>query len=410
MPNYRYRARDKFGVVFSGTLETNGKEAVASQLDSLGYFPVSIQEERPSFRRLDLSGVLTRFQPIRAEEMIVLSRQLATLISAGIPFLASFDALAEQTENPRLREIILKVRRDIEGGSSFSDALAKYPLVFSPLYVSMVRAGEAGGVLDEILDRLASLAEHEAETRARIKSATRYPFIVIATLIVAIAILVTWVIPKFALLYSNFKVVLPLPTRVLIGVNAVVHQFGLLILLLFVFLIFGMRRYIRTDAGRLLLDRIKLRLPVFGPILLKVALSRFARVFGTLSRSGLPVLQTLEIVSNTVGNVVISRVVDNIRDAAREGRGVVQPMRVSGIFPATIIQMVAIGEETGRMDEMLGKVSEYYDRQVDFSIRNLSSSLEPLLLIVIGGVILFLALAVFMPWWNMISLFKGGVG
>ena len=342
--------------------------------------------------------------------MIVLSRQLATLISAGVPFLASFDALVEQTGNPKLREIILKVRRDVEGGSSFSDALSKYPLVFSPLYVSMVRAGEAGGVLDEILDRLASLAEHEAETRARIKSATRYPLIVVTTLIVAIAILVTWVIPKFAILYSNFKIVLPLPTRVLIGVNTIVHQFGLLILLVSVLLVFGMRRYIRTYKGRLFWDRFKLKLPVFGPIFLKVALSRFARVFGTLSRSGLPVLQTLEIVSNTVGNVVISRVVDNIRDAAREGRGVVQPMRVSGIFPATIIQMVAIGEETGRMDEMLGKVSEYYDRQVDYSIRNLSSSLEPVLLVVIGGVILFLALAVFMPWWNMISLFKGGIG
>ncbi|MFY9269742.1 MAG: type II secretion system F family protein, partial [Candidatus Manganitrophaceae bacterium] len=372
-------------------------------LDSLGYIPVSIEEEKPG---LSLPNIFPLFETISAEDLIVFSRQLATLIGAGIPFMASFNALEEQTENPKLKRVITQVRREVEGGSTFTDALAKHPTVFSALYISMVKAGETAGVLDEILNRLALLAEHEAETRARIKAATRYPKIVIAALVVAFGILVTFVIPRFAALYANFKAELPLPTRIMIGINIAVHRYGILILAGLITAIFGFRKYINTPSGRLWWDGFKLKLPVFGVIFKKTALSRFARVFGTLTRSGLPILQTLEIVSETVGNVVIARIVDHIRDSAREGRGIIQPMRVSKVFPPIVIQMVAVGEETGKMEEMMMKVSEYYDRDVDYAIKNLSSSLEPLLLAVIGGVILFLALAIFMPWWNLINVMK----
>lgn len=403
MPNYRYKARDKYGALFIGTFETSGKEAVAGHLDSLGYIPVFIEEEKPS---VSLAQFLPQLETITSEDLIIFSRQLATLISAGIPFMASFTALEEQTENPKLKKVINQVRREVEGGSTFADALAKHPKVFSALYVSMVKAGETGGVLDEILNRLATLAEHEAETRARIKAATRYPKIVLVALFVAFGILVSFVIPKFAALYANFKAELPLPTRIMIGINTAVHRYGLAILAGLTLAVWGFRKYINTPAGRLWWDGIKLRLPIFGSIFMKTALSRFSRVFGTLTRSGLPVLQTLEIVSETVDNVVIARIVDNIRDSARQGRGIVQPMRVSKIFPPIVIQMVAVGEESGKMEEMLMKVSEYYDRDVDYAIKNLSSSLEPLLLVVIGGVILFLALAIFMPWWNLINVMK----
>lgn len=406
MPTYRYKARDKFGALFSGTIETTGKDAVAVQLDNLGYIPVKIEEERET--RLLGPDFLERFQRITSEDLIIFSRQLATLISAGLPFTTSLDALIEQTENKRLKRVITQVRRDLEGGSSFSDALAKHPAVFSDLYVNMIRAGETGGVLDEILDRLATLAEHDAETRARIKSATRYPKIVVAAITVAFFILVTFVVPRFAELYAGFKAELPLPTRILIGINTFIHHYWYLALAAIVLAIVGIRQYVRTPMGRLQWDGLKLKLPVFGPIFLKTALSRFGRIFGTLTRSGLPVLQTLEIVSKTVGNVVIARVVDNIRDSARQGRGVVQPMKLSRIFPPTVVQMVAIGEETGKMEEMLMKVSSYYDMEVEYAIRNLSTTLEPLLLVVIGGMVLFLALAIFLPWWNLIRVFKGG--
>ncbi len=407
MPVYQYRARDKFGSLFTGTIETSHRDAAASQLDRLGYLPISIEEERKEIR---LGEFFERFRRVLPEDLIVFSRQLATLISAGLPFMTSFDALIEQTENRRLKNVIVQVRRDVESGGTFADALAKHPSVFSGLYISMIRAGETGGVLDEILQRLATLAEHEAETRARIKAATRYPKIVIGALAIAFVILLQFVIPRFAAMYANFKVALPLPTRILIGINEAFQNYWWLILAIAVSSFFAARAYVRTESGRLWWDGFKLKLPVFGPIFLKTALSRFARVFGTLTRSGLSILQTLEIVSQTVGNKMISRVVDNIRDSARQGRGVVQPMQVSRIFPPVVIQMVAIGEQTGKMEEMLMKVSDYYDQEVEYSIRNLSSSLEPLLLAGIGGIVLFLALAIFLPWWNLINVFKGGGG
>ncbi|MFQ5598608.1 MAG: type II secretion system F family protein [Nitrospiria bacterium] len=336
--------------------------------------------------------------------------QLATLVGAGVPILNSFDSLIVQTTNFRLREVIQRIRRDVEGGSSFSGALERHPTVFSSLFVSMVHAGEAGGVLDEILYQLAALAEYEEETRSRIKSATLYPQIVVGLLLVAFWILATFVIPKLAAFYNKFDATLPLPTRILLKADTIVHEYGIYVLGLIAAAVFWVWRYIRTPSGALFWDRLKLKLPVFGPIFLKVALSRFARIFGTLTRSGLPVLRTLDIVSKTVGNRAISNVVTNIRDAAKEGRGIVQPMEMSLIFPPSIIQMVAIGEQTGQMDEMMKKVSEYYDREVDYAIRNLSKAIEPILLIFIGGAILFLALAVFMPWWNMAKMLKGGMG
>jgi len=407
MPVYQYRARDKYGSLSTGTIETSNRDAVASQLDHLGYHPVSIEEIR---KELGVTELFDRFTRISPENLIIFSRQLATLISAGLPFMTSFDALIEQTDNKRLKNVIVQVRKDVEGGSSFSDALAKHPTVFSNLYVSMIRAGETGGVLDEILQRLATLAEHEATTRARIKAATRYPKIVIGALVIAFVILLQFVIPRFATLYANFKAQLPLPTRILIGINNTFQSYWWLVLAVGVVITFAVRAYVRTETGRLWWDGTKIKLPVFGPIFLKTALSRFARVFGTLTRSGLSILQTLEIVSQTVGNTVISRVVDNIRDSARQGRGIVQPMQVSRIFPPVVIQMVSVGEQTGKMEEMLTKVSEYYDQEVEYSIRNLSTSLEPLLLALIGGVVLFLALAILMPWWNLINVFKGGGG
>ena len=407
MPTFRYKARDKYGSLFTGTLDTTGLDDVAVQLDHLGYIPISIEEEReaPSFKEWfeEIGGV-------DSQDIIIFTRQLSTLISAGLPFMSIFDALIEQTENKRLKRVITEVRNDVERGGSFSEALSKHPRVFNRLYVSMVHAGETGGVLDDMLERLAFLAEHDAETRARIKAATRYPKIVIFAITVAFIVLVTFVVPKFAAMYENFKAELPLPTRILIGINEFTQNYWVGIVGGAILLFFGIQWYLRTPAGRHQWDGIKIRLPIFGPIFLKTALSRFSRVFGTLTRSGLPILQTLEIVADTVGNTVIARVVDNIRDNARQGRGIVQTMRVSRIFPPVVIQMVAIGEETGRMEEMLMKVSQYYDSEVEYSIRNLSSALEPIMLTIIGGAVLFLALAIFMPWWNMINVFRGGGG
>lgn len=410
MARYRYKARDKSGSLMTGILDSSGRDAVATHLSQIGYLPVRIEEARGWDWREAIKNLEESLTQVTPQDKIILTRQMATLIDAGLSFVAVFDALIEQTANQRLKNILTQVRRDVEGGMRFSDSLAKHPAVFDTLYVSMVRAGEEAGALDEMLNRVALLAEHEADTRARIKSATRYPIIVVVALAVAFGVLITFVIPQFSKLYANFHTPLPLPTRVLIGINALVHSYGILLLALLVAAIFGLRVYLKTPVGRELWDTVRLRLPVFGPIFLKSALSRFARVFGTLNRCGLPALQALDIVAKTVGNVAVSRAVDVIQEGARQGRGIVQPMKASRLFPAGVVQMVAIGEETGQLEPMLMKVSEYYDREVDYAIKNLSTAIEPILLVVLGGAVLFLALAIFLPWWNLIQIFKGGGG
>ncbi|OGW60711.1 MAG: hypothetical protein A2V83_10645 [Nitrospirae bacterium RBG_16_64_22] len=405
MPTFHYRARSQDGEPVTGAMETSGPEAVADHLAGLGYVPISIEEKKEGALSGDL---LETFRRITPQDRIIFSRQLATLINAGIPLTTALDTCASQSENPKIREILIQVRKDIEGGSSFSAAMARHPKAFDNLYVGMIRAGEEGGVLDEILERLAALAEHEAETRARVKAAVRYPIIVVVAICIAFAILVTLVIPQFAKLYAGHKVALPFPTRVLIGINYVVQNYWFLILGGLGAAALGLRAFVKTGPGREALDRFKLTMPIFGRLILKVLLSRFARIFATLNRSGLPILQTLEIVGGTIGNVIVTRAVESVRDSAREGRGLSGPMKTSGLFPPLVTHMVAVGEDTGNLDEMLTRVSDYYDREVEYAIRNLSTMIEPILLLFIGGMVLFLALGIFLPMWDMMSVFKGG--
>ncbi len=408
MARFRYKARDKSGDVMTGVLESSGRDAVAMQINQLGYFPVRIEEASGWDWREAAARAGEWFTQITPQDKIIMTRQMATLIDAGLSFVSVFDALIEQTPNLQLKGVLTRVRRDVEGGMNFSDAISKHPIVFDHLYVSMVRAGEEAGVLDEMLDRLAFLAERDAETRAQIQTATRYPKIVVAALVVAFAVLVTFVIPRFAGFYAHYKAELPLPTRMMIGLNHVFQAAGLWIVLAATGIAIGARWYIRSEGGRAAWDAAKLRVPIFGSIFLKSSLSRFARVLGTLNRCGLPVMKALEIVAKTVDNVAVARAVGVIQEGALQGRGLVQPMKSCGLFPAGVVQMVAIGEETGKLDAMLAKVSEYYDREVNYAIKNLSASLEPILLTVIAGAVLFLALAVFMPWWNLINVVKGG--
>jgi type II secretory pathway component PulF len=336
----------------------------------------------------------------------VFSRQLATLLSAGVPFVQSLATLEKQTENPRLKNTIVAVRTDLESGATFSDALAKHPKIFNKLYVSMIRAGETAGILDDILNRLALLAEHDAETRARVKAAVRYPLIVVVAISLAFAFLVSFVIPKFAAIFARFKTELPLPTRILIGINYVIQHYWYFIILGTGVLVWGIVSYVRTPQGRWHWDRLKLKLPVFGVLFQKVALSRFARVFSAMQKSGISMMITLEIAAETVGNVVIARVVEEMRDSLREGKRLLVPMEASGLFPPLVVQMISVGEETGQIDTMLNKVSDYYDMDVEYSLRNLSTMIEPILLLFVGGMVLFLALGIFLPMWNMMSLFR----
>ncbi|MCX5717213.1 MAG: type II secretion system F family protein [Nitrospirae bacterium] len=404
MPTYSYKVRDKTGEIVNGIIDAPTTDAVAEQLFSKGYTPIRIEAEEDIKSPIEKGWQI--FDRVKDEDLIVFSRQLATLVSSGISFIRSLDTLSEQTKSRKLSNIIEEIRREVERGSSFSGALAKFPKVFSPLYISMVKVGEEAGVLDDILNRLASLLEHDATTRARIKAATRYPVIVVISMIIAFLVLTTFVVPKFASLYQSAKVELPFPTRVLIFLNKVIRTYWPLILATIAGVIFTFRGYVRTPSGRWNLDKFKLNVPIIGSVVEKTVMSRFARIFSTLYSSGIPMLHALDIVAGTLGNIIIARAVEVIKESVREGKGLAVPMASTMVFPPMVTQMVAVGEETGALDDMLTKVADYYDLEVEYAIKNLSTTLEPVLLVFLAGGILFLALGIFLPIWDMMKVMK----
>jgi len=404
VPVYVYKGRTPAGEVVSGSIDAPNPDAVAEQLFSKGYIPIKIESGEGVKSPIAKSWQL--FDRVKAEDLIVFSRQLATLVTSGISFIRSLDTLAEQTKSKQLRKIIEEVRREVERGSSFSEALAKFPKVFSTLYISMVKVGEEAGVLDDILNRLASLLEHDATTRARLKAATRYPVIVIVSMIIAFFVLTTFVVPKFASIYQASKVALPFPTRVLIFLNKTIRTYWPLLLASAAGVVFAFRAYIKTPSGRWNFDKFKLKVPIIGAVVEKTVMSRFARIFSTLYRSGIPMLHALDIVSGTLGNIIIARAVEVIKESVREGKGLAVPMASTMVFPPMVTQMVAVGEETGALDDMLTKVSDYYDLEVEYAIKNLSTTLEPVLLLFIAGGVLFLALGTFLPIWDMMKALK----
>lgn len=333
------------------------------------------------------------------------TRQLHSLQKAGLPILLSLSALRDQTANRLFKDVIGQVIRDVEKGDDLSSAMERHPKIFNAIYVNMIRIGEASGILDEILERLAGLGEHEEKITAQIKTATRYPILVVSAIVIGFLILTAFVIPQFASIFGQFDTALPLPTRTLIGINYAITNYWWLILLMTGALVFGFLRAINTRKGRFLWDGYKLKVPVFGPLIVGICMSRFTRILGLLLRSGVPILKVLELASSGTGNTVISRTIDNIRVSVNEGKGMLEPMRFSGMFPPTVVQMVSVGEDTGKVDELLLHVAGYYDSQVEYTIANLTSMIEPILICVLGCGVLFMALGIFLPMWNMTRLF-----
>ena len=278
--------------------------------------------------------------------------------------------------------------------------------IFNDLYISMIKVAETGGVLPETLELLANLQEHEEDTRSRIKSATRYPLIVLITLVAAFATLITLVVPRFLNIYQRFDTQLPLPTRILIGINFIISNYWWAIVIFVIAVAILVKKFIDTKKGRLLLDKTKLKIPIFGELIVFITMSRFARILSILTKSGVPILQTLDSISKGIGNATMARVIDGIKTGVSHGKGLSAPMKLSKFFPPMVIQMVAVGEETGNLSELLLYVSDYYDSQAEFIIKNLASLLEPLLIVILGAGVLFIALGIFLPMWNLMYLFK----
>lgn len=405
MPNFKYRVRDRSGKATAGTIDAPNLQMAGDRLFQLGYFPIKIEAEGETVS-FNPSDLWQRFQQVKFEEIIFFSQQLSTLYKAGVPLLTGLISLAEQSENKKMKIMVKAISQQIEKGSTLFEAMAKYPEVFTPVYVNMIRAGETSGMLGQSLDRFVALADREMRTRQRVKEATRYPKIVIVSLTIAFGVLIAFVIPRFAEVFSRFNTPLPLPTRVMIGINNVFHTYWYIVLAALFGIPFLVRHYIRTPKGKYLWDRFKIRIPVFGPLFLKIALSRFAYIFVMLNRSGIPILQTLAITSSTIDNVILSQSIEEMGRKVRGGSSLTDAMSESGRFTPLVIQMLSVGESSGTLDEMLMRVTEYYDIEVENSIKKLSTYVEPILTLFLGVMVLFLALAVFLPWWNLASLFR----
>lgn len=403
MPNYQYKSRDKFSKPISGVMAAENENTVALRLIQMGFTPISIIEIKETSHAAKFLGAVIR---VKFSDLNMFTRQLATLQKAGLPILLSLSALREQTQNKVFKEVIAQIIRDIESGSNLSGALEKYPRIFNSLYINMVASGEASGRLDEVLERLATLSEHDETIRLRIKSSTRYPIIVVIAMIVGFVVLTTLVVPRYAKIYEQYTTALPLPTQILLGINYAVTKLWWLLIILGTTFYLLFKQYINTKIGRISWDSLKLKVPVFGPLVLKLSISRFTRITGTLMRSGIPILKILDIAAGSTGNEIVSKAIINIRNNVMEGKGMSEPMKVSGLFPPIVTQMVSVGEQTGKLDDLLIHVSNYYDEQVDYIVSNLTSLVEPILIFVLGLGVLFMALGIFLPMWNLMSIFK----
>ena len=405
MPTFRYRVRDRLGKAVIGTIEAQTVEVAGNALYQRGYFPIAIEQESAP-APFDLSSVWSRFKKVKPQEIIVFSQQLSTLYKAGLPLLSGLKGLRDQTLNKRFKKILEEIGFRVEGGDTLFGAMSKHPDVFSAVYLNMIRAGETSGRLGESLDRYVILADRELRSRQKVKEATRYPKIVVLFLIAAFAALLTFVIPTFAEVYARYNTPLPLPTRMMITINDVFHHYWYLILSVVVFIPVLLRHYIQTEKGRVHWDRFKTKIPVLGHLFVISALSRFAHTFVMLNKSGIPLLQTLEVTASTINNVLISQSIREISRQVREGRTLTDSMKQTGRFTPLVIQMVGVGETSGALDEMLVRITEYYDIELENAIKKMTSYIEPVLVLFMAVVVLFLMLAVMMPWWNMAKLFK----
>lgn len=390
--NFTYKAKDSKGKVVEGDIEASSQFDAISKLKSQKLSVINISQTK----KKKLKG-----GKVSSKDIVIFSRQLSTLVSSGVPIIQSLSILESQAENKNFAQVIATIKKDIEGGLSISDAMAKHPKVFSELYVSMIRAGELGGILDTILDRLSSYLESAAALRDKVKSALMYPMIVGGIAVVITVFLIIFVIPIFKNIFQGFGAELPLITRIVIGVSDFMKYNIIYILLVMGGGFYGVKRYIKTEKGRMKFDSIILKLPVFGIILKKVAIAKFSRTLGTLIKSGVPILQGLETVAKTSGNKVIEEIILGSMKSIREGGKISEPLKKNDVFPSMVVQMIAVGEETGSLDNMLFKIADFYDQEVDSAVKGLTSMIEPLVMVFMGTVIGFIVIAMFIPMFQM---------
>ncbi|HYD58148.1 MAG TPA: type II secretion system F family protein [Burkholderiales bacterium] len=402
MALFAYRGRGGRGELVTGKLEAPDAGSVADQLLVTGVTPVEIRETSGKAGAATPAWMARLFAPqVTLTDLALFSRQMYALLKAGVPILRALAGLQESATNPTLREVIGDLLVNLDAGRELSAAMRRHPKVFSPFYVSLVRVGETTGNLDHIFDRLFHYLEFEREVRDRIKTALRYPIIVLVAMLAAIAIVNLFVIPAFASIFAANKVPLPLLTRFLVASSNAFLAFWPFMAAAAVVGVAAFGAFLRTENGRYVWDRFKFRIPVAGSILLKATLARFARAFALGSHAGVPVIQSLTVVADVVDNAYLARRIEQMREGVTRGESVLRTATTTGVFTPVVLQMIAVGEESGELDDLLGEVADMYEREVDYEIRNLAANVEPILTVFLGILVLVLALGVFLPIWDM---------
>jgi type II secretory pathway component PulF len=415
MPSFQFKAVTSTGQIISNTLDATSEAAASKELVQKGYRPISLKAVGgknaavPGASAGSGSGMskeIKLFAPkVKQDEIIMFTRQLVTLLRAGVPMLTALEALRDQS-GKAFAPAVNKIYVDVMSGKSFSQALDQHPNVFSKLYVNSVKAGEMSGSLDLVLERMGALIKHDAEIKKKVKAALQYPSFVMAAMILAFIVVMTMVVPNFAKMFEGLNMELPLPTKIMLGISTFMKKNVLFVVGFAVTAAVAFRTYIRTAKGRFWWDGLLLKIPLIGNVVLKSAMSRFTRMFETLNRSGLPILQTLTTVAGAVGNTVIEKQIQQVALGVEKGEGISGSMKKSTLFPPMVNRMIAIGEQSGSLDNMLDNIAGHYDLEVEHAVKSLTGMIEPVLTVVMGGAVIILMLGIFLPMWNMIGMVK----
>lgn len=404
MAIFRYSAKDPTGRVIAGTIEADNDAAVVDRLREMGFFITNLERERS---RKDVGEILQGIMGVGLKDLAIFSRQFATMVNAGLSLVRVLSILEQQTSNRKLREVAGAVRVDVEAGRPLSESMGRHPKIFSNLYVNMVKAGETGGVLDEVLNRVSTFLEKEQTLRAKVRAAMVYPALLTMAALGGLMFMTIVILPQFQNLFKELggEGSLPLPTQIAMAVSVVLRRFWYAVFGSFGVLIYVLRRYLKTPKGRASYDRLKLRMPILGDLNRKIVVARFSRTLGTLIASGVPIMQSLEVVAKAIDNTVIGEAVEAVRASIREGQTIAIPLQFSGVFPPMVVQMAKVGEETGALEQMLEKVADFYDVEVETTVASLTSLLEPILIIFMGVVVGAMVISLYLP---IFSLATGG--
>ncbi len=390
MKVWLWEAKNKNGDIKKGEIEAADAEVVENRLRSLGYTPVKVRKKPANIVIPGLGGVTKK-------DLLVFTRTFATMIDAGLPLVQCLELLAGQTENPEMKKVLLAVKAKVEEGATFADALREHPKVFNELYVQLVAAGEMGGILDTILSRLAAFIEKNEKLKRKIKGAMTYPVIVLCIAVLVVAVLLLKVTPTFQKMFQDFGGTMPAPTQFVIDVSEWLQSYILHLIGAIIGVVFSVRAFLRNKKGRSIFDKYILKAPLFGPLIRKIAVARFTRTLGTMISSGVPILDALEIVSKTAGNRTIESAIYYTRSKISEGKTIAAPLLETGVFPTMVVQMIGVGEATGAMDQMLNKIADFYDDEVDVAIGALTSMIEPIMMVFLGGIVGGFLIAMYMP-------------